>query len=53
MAAVGGLIAGGLIAAPFAGFMIKLIPIRALTWGVGVLVILLAGYQTARLAGLV
>ncbi len=53
MAAVGGLIVGGLIAAPFAGFMVKVIPVRALTWGVGVLVVLLAGYQTARLVGLV
>ncbi len=52
MAAVGGLILGGLCAAPIAGLMVKLIPVRALTWLVGVLVLALAGYQTARLTGL-
>ena len=53
MAAVGGLILGGLMAAPLAGFMVRVIPVRALTWAVGGLVLALAGYQTARLFGVI
>ncbi|HEX2559755.1 sulfite exporter TauE/SafE family protein [Phenylobacterium sp.] len=51
-ASVAGLIVGGLLAAPLAGFMVRILPVRALTYAVGVVVVLLAGYQTARLAGL-
>lgn len=52
-AAIGGLILGGLAAAPLAGHVVKLAPVRVLTIAVGVLVLILAGYQTARLVGLV
>lgn len=46
--AVGGLILGGLLAAPLAGVVARKAPPRPLTIGVGVLVLLLAIYQTAR-----
>jgi uncharacterized protein len=48
-----GLILGGLLAAPFAGYVVRVVPVKVLTWGVGVLVLSLAAYQGARLAGLV
>jgi uncharacterized membrane protein YfcA len=51
--AVGGLIAGGLIAAPMAGWITKVIPVRLLTWIVGAVVVLLASYQAARLFKLI
>ncbi|MDP1872881.1 sulfite exporter TauE/SafE family protein [Phenylobacterium sp.] len=44
-----GLIAGGVVAAPFAGWMTKVLPIRALTWFVGVLVTSLAVWQAVVL----
>lgn len=50
-ASVAGLIVGGLMAAPLAGFVVKLAPPRPLTIAVGVLVLGLAGYQTARALG--
>lgn len=50
-AAVGGLVAGGLVSAPLAGLMVKLAPQRILTGAVGILVASLAGYQAARLIG--
>lgn len=50
-AAVGGLVAGGLLAAPFAGFIVKKVPQRALTYAVGGLLIVLAGFQGLQLAG--
>jgi uncharacterized protein len=46
-----GLIVGGLLAAPLAGFVVRLVPVRALTFAVGALVVLLAGYQVGRLLG--
>ena len=49
--AVVGLILGGLIAAPLAGYAVKIAPPRVLTYVVGILVLLLAGYQTAKLLG--
>ena len=52
-AAVAGLVAGGLISAPFAGWITKRVPARALTWGVGGLIIVLGAYQALQLAGLV
>lgn len=52
-AAIGGLVLGGLFAAPLAGHVVKLAPVRTLTFAVGILVICLAGYQTARMAGVV
>lgn len=48
-AAVGGLIVGGLIAAPFAGWIAKTVPTRLLTLSVGGLIILLALYQALQL----
>jgi uncharacterized membrane protein YfcA len=44
-----GLIVGGIIAAPFAGWMTKVLPVRALTWIVGLLVVSLAVWQTVLL----
>jgi uncharacterized membrane protein YfcA len=52
-AAVGGLVLGGLLAAPLAGHIVKIIPARTLTWVVAALVISLAVYQGAQVAGLV
>ncbi|MFP5449397.1 MAG: sulfite exporter TauE/SafE family protein [Alphaproteobacteria bacterium] len=49
MASVLGLIAGGVVAAPLAGWMTKILPIRALTWFVGVLVTGLAVWQAVVL----
>lgn len=43
---IAGLVVGGLLAAPFAGLATRLIPSRVLMIAVGVLVLLLAGYQT-------
>jgi uncharacterized membrane protein YfcA len=40
-----GLIAGGVVAAPVAGWMTKVLPLRLLTWIVGALVTALAGWQ--------
>lgn len=47
--AVLGLILGGLIAAPFAGIIARIAPRRVLTYGVGAVVLLSAGYQALRL----
>lgn len=49
--AVGGLILGGLLAAPLAGYVVRIVPLRPLTFAVGGLVLLVAGYQTANLLG--
>jgi hypothetical protein len=43
--AVGGLIAGGVVAAPLAGFAIKALPGRVLTAALGTLIVALAAYQ--------
>ena len=51
-AAVAGLVLGGLIAAPFAGWITKHVPARILTFVVGGLIILLAAWQGLQLAGL-
>lgn len=50
--AVGGLVVGGLAAAPFAGLIAKRVPRRVLTYAVGVLLLALAGFQGLQLAGL-
>lgn len=52
-ASVAGLIVGGLAAAPLAGVVVRIVPVRVLTYAVGVIVLLLAGYQTARALGVV
>ena len=46
-----GLIAGGVVAAPLAGWMTKVLPIRALTWIVGLVVTGLAVWQAVVLFG--
>jgi len=46
-----GLILGGLLAAPFAGVIARIAPRRVLTYGVGVVVLVSAGYQALRLFG--
>ncbi|HYC67402.1 sulfite exporter TauE/SafE family protein [Brevundimonas sp.] len=51
--AVGGLVVGGVVAAPLAGWITKALPARGLTWIVGALVLGLALYQFAQMAGLV
>lgn len=48
-ASVAGLVLGGLVAAPFAGVIARIAPRRALTYGVGAIVLLSAGYQALRL----
>lgn len=50
---VGGLIVGGLLAAPLAGYVVRRVPMKPLTCAVGVMVLLLAGYQAARLVGVI
>lgn len=50
--AIAGLVVGGLIAAPMAGWITKIAPVRVLAWGVGSLVMLLAAHQAALLTGL-
>ncbi|CAN5238729.1 sulfite exporter TauE/SafE family protein [soil metagenome] len=47
--AVLGMIVGGLLAAPLAGVVTRLAPKKWLTYGVGVIVLLVAGYQALRL----
>lgn len=42
---LGGLIAGGIVAAPIAGWMTKVLPLRVLTWIVGLVVVSLAVWQ--------
>ena len=51
--AVAGLIIGGVLAAPLAGWVTKIVPVRVLTWLVGSIVVLLATYQAARLFKLI
>jgi uncharacterized membrane protein YfcA len=46
---VGGLIVGGVIAAPMAAWITRILPVRLLTWIVGLLIIALSGYQAARM----
>ncbi len=51
--AVAGLVVGGLLAAPFAGYITKAVPQRALTYAVGGLLLCLATFQGMQLAGVV
>ncbi len=48
-AAVGGLVVGGLIAAPFAGLIVKKVPRKLMTYAVGGLLIVLAAFQGYQL----
>jgi len=49
MWSLAGLIAGGVVAAPIAGWMTKVLPLRLLTWFVGFLVVALAVWQGVML----
>lgn len=49
--AIGGLVVGGLIAAPFAGLITKRVPRKVLAYAVGVVLLVLAGFQGLQLAG--
>ncbi|MBA3517866.1 MAG: sulfite exporter TauE/SafE family protein [Rhizobiales bacterium] len=49
LAAVGGLIAGGIVAAPLAGLAVAALPTRALTGLVGTLVLLTTAFQTVQI----
>jgi uncharacterized protein len=49
--AIAGLVIGGLMAAPFAGFLTKKIPAKTLTLMVGGLIMILSGYQLVKLLG--
>lgn len=49
--AVAGLVVGGLLAAPFAGYITKIVPQRLLTYAVGGLLLILAAFQGLQLAG--
>ena len=49
-AAIGGLVVGGLLAAPFAGLIAKRVPRRPMTYAVGGLLVLLALFQGLQLA---
>ncbi len=51
--AVLGLIAGGVCAAPIAGYVTKIIPFRIFMWVVGLLIMGLSLYQSLRLLGMV
>jgi uncharacterized membrane protein YfcA len=51
--AVAGLIVGGLCAAPLAGYVTKIVPVKAMTWIVGAVIILLASHQAAQLFGVI
>lgn len=51
LTAVGGLVFGGLLAAPLAGLMVRKLTERVLLRLVGTLIVLLAGWQTAQLFG--
>jgi uncharacterized membrane protein YfcA len=50
--AVGGLITGGVAAAPLAAWFTRRLPMRQMTWIVGVVVLSLAAYQGAQMLGL-
>jgi uncharacterized membrane protein YfcA len=50
--AVAGLIVGGVSAAPLAAWLTRRLPMRQMTWIVGFLVLSLAAYQGAVIAGL-
>ena len=51
--AIAGLVVGGLIAAPFAGYVTRIVPRRAMTYAVGILLLGLAAFQGLQMAGLV
>jgi len=51
LAAVAGLVVGGLLAAPFAGLITKRAPRKVLAYAVGSVLLLIAGFQTLQLTG--
>jgi uncharacterized membrane protein YfcA len=44
-ASVAGLIAGGVLAAPLAAFLTRILPVRRFAWLIGLLILILAGLQ--------
>ena len=52
-AAVGGLVVGGLAAAPFAGLIAKKVPRKVLTYAVGGLLLILSVFQALQLSGVI
>ncbi|MGE0502845.1 MAG: sulfite exporter TauE/SafE family protein [Rhizobiaceae bacterium] len=52
LAAIAGLIIGGLMAAPLAGYLVRRIPEVALLRLVGCLIVLVAGFQSIQILGL-
>ncbi|MBI1405754.1 MAG: TSUP family transporter [Caulobacter sp.] len=52
-AAVAGLVAGGVLAAPLAGWFVKIVPVRIFTWMVGFLVLGLCLYQGLKLFAII
>ncbi|MBX3478955.1 MAG: sulfite exporter TauE/SafE family protein [Caulobacter sp.] len=52
-AAVAGLVAGGVLAAPLAGWFVKMVPVRVFTWMVGFLVLGLCLYQGLKLFAII
>ncbi|MCD7059202.1 sulfite exporter TauE/SafE family protein [Pelagibacterium xiamenense] len=48
---VGGLIAGGVLAAPLAGIVVRRVPTRPMMFAVGLLIMALAGFQTWEALG--
>lgn len=52
-AAVGGLVVGGVLAAPLAGWFVKIVPVRIFTWMVGFLVLGLCLYQGLKLFAII
>lgn len=53
LTAVAGLVVGGVLAAPLAGFVVRSLNERTLLRAVGVLIVALAVYQTLALTGVV
>lgn len=51
LASIGGLIIGGVMAAPLAGWAVKALREKTLLRLVGSMIVLLAGYQTLELTG--
>jgi uncharacterized membrane protein YfcA len=49
--AVAGLVVGGLMAAPFAGLIVKRVPAKPMTWAVGIVILALAAYQFTQILG--
>ena len=47
--AVAGLMTGGVVAAPIAGWITRILPMRGLTWVIGLLIVGLALFQLIQI----